>query len=294
MNSTRDLLRSTHEHPVYTFGLTGYPLGHSRSSKIHQAALDALDLQGTYRLYPVEPGSLGQVRLRQFLVKVRDGEIHGLNITIPHKQTVMPLVDDLTPTAAAIGAVNTVYLENGKLIGDNTDGPGFWTDLSLRLGFDREKDATALILGAGGSARAVVYALLKGGFDIAIAARRVEQAKLILSQFPASLGRISIIDQNSLADFPSETDLIVNTTPVGMHPNVQASPWPGEVPFPEKAALYDLVYNPIETMLVRAAKAKGRNAVGGLGMLVEQAALSFERWTGLSAPRDVMMEAANG
>jgi shikimate dehydrogenase len=149
----------------------------------------------------------------------------------------------------------------------------------------------ALILGAGGSARAVAYALLYAGFEITIAARRLQQAEEIQRHFPAFRNRIAPIDLGSLADLVGSHNLIVNTTPVGMRPNIHASPWPAGVPFPEDAAIYDLVYNPIETMLVREAQAAGRKAVNGLGMLVEQAALAFERWTGLVAPRDAMMAA---
>jgi shikimate dehydrogenase len=280
-------------HPFYAFGLIGYPLGHSRSPKIHQAALASLGLKGEYHLYPVPPDSTGLVVLKRLLVRMRAGDIHGLNVTIPHKRRLIRFLDDLTPTASAIGAVNTLSLDDGKLVGDNTDVPGFWFDLCRQLGVGEvNADVSALILGAGGASRAVAYALLRAGFSITIAARRTEQAEEILCQFPDFQGRISILPLRSLGTFSGKQALIVNATPVGMQPESAESPWPRDGPFPDNAVVYDLVYNPIETRLVREARQAGRKAVSGLGMLVEQAALSFERWTGLPAPREVMMEAA--
>ncbi len=292
MNPTVDSQHLTSEHPGYAFGLVGSPLEHSRSPIIHQAALTALGLPGRYHLFSIPPGESTHGDLKRLMDQVRAGVIHGLNITIPYKQTVIPFMDHLTSTATAIGAVNTVFLEDEKLTGENTDVPGFWFDLVKTLGFDKVKVANVLILGAGGSARAVVFALLKAGFYITIAARRVEQAQEITNQFLGYYERISILDLGLLSNLPRRIDLIVNTTPLGMYPNVNASPWPPAVPLPENARLYDLVYNPVETRLVKVARAEGRKAVGGLGMLVEQAALSFEAWTGISAPREVMLEAA--
>ena len=292
MNPIDETQLSTREHIEYSLGLTGYPLGHSRSPKIHIAALDALNLKGTYRLYPLHPIDARANSISKLVDRIRVGKILGLNITIPYKQRIMSYTDDLTPTARAIGAVNTIFIKDGKLIGDNTDGPGFWVDLNRRLGILGKAETNALILGAGGSARAVAFMLLKAGLNVIIAARRESQTKEVLSQFPDYADRISVQDIRSLEHLDPQPDLVVNTTPVGMQPRIHASPWPENVPLPENAAFYDLVYNPIETKLVKAAREKGHEAATGLGMLVEQAALSFERWTGLTAPRDVMMDAA--
>lgn len=293
MNTNRKKKPLTAGHPFYAFGLIGYPLGHSRSPRIHQAALASVGLKGEYQLYPVPTDSTGQVVMKRLLASMRAGDIHGLNVTIPHKQRVIRFLDELTPTAEAIGAVNTLSLDDGKLVGDNTDVPGFWFDLCRQLGVGEvDAPANALILGAGGAARAVAYALLSAGFSITIAARRTEQAEEILRQFLDFQGRISILEMQSLDTFAGKQDLIVNATPIGMQPHTGESPWPRDVPFPDNAVVYDLVYNPMETRLVRDARRAGRKVVSGLGMLVEQAALSFERWTGLPAPREVMMEAA--
>jgi len=282
------------EPPPFRFGLIGYPLGHSLSPQIHAAALHALDLNGEYSLYPVPPLPGGARDLDHFIRRLREGWIHGLNVTIPHKAAIITLLDELTPTAIAIGAVNTIYWVEGKLMGDNTDAPGFWADIKARLSLNELKDQNALILGAGGSARAVAYALLSRGYRVTIAARRLEQAEGLCDHFSAFRTQISVsrLDNDSLER--SQWSLIVNTTPVGMHPHRNASPWPSGTPFPKQAAIYDLVYNPAETILVVNARDAGLQAVSGLGMLVEQAALSFERWTGVEAPRVVMLEAVSG
>jgi shikimate dehydrogenase len=219
---------------------------------------------------------------------------YRLNVTIPHKGAVIPLVDELTPAAEAIGAVNTIFQLDGRLIGDNTDAPGFWMDIVSRLNIQNLKPKNALILGAGGSARAVAYALVSQGFRVTIAARRVEQAENLCAHFSAHKDKFSaaLLSGESLVE--SSWSLIVNTTPVGMAPHPNESPWPPEVQFPKGAALYDLVYNPPETLLVKQAWKAGLEAVSGLGMLIEQAALAFERWTGVEAPRDVMRGAVSG
>jgi len=289
---------------TYSLGLIGYPLGHSLSPQIHGAALHALGLSGEYSLYTIPPLPEGQEKLVILLDRVRNGEIHGLNVTIPHKQNVIPLLDELSPAAQTIGAVNTIFLRDGVLIGDNTDTPGFWGDLQ-RLVVNRQPLANsatgnlqfALVLGSGGGARAVIYALLTHGYQVTISARCEDQtqAETLQDDLSSVSDKIKIICLET--DYDSvKTDqfsLLVNCTPVGMHPLVDACPWPGEIPLPKNAAVYDLVYNPRETLLVKQARSARLPAANGLGMLVEQAALAFERWTGQNAPRDVMRAAVN-
>jgi shikimate dehydrogenase len=285
---------------TYSFGLIGYPLGHSLSPQIHGAALHALGISGEYSLYPVPPLPEGHAELARLLKRVRRGEIHGLNVTIPHKQNVMPLLDELTPAAQTIGAVNTIFLRDQTLIGDNTDAPGFWVDLQqLAIGGEQKAESAlrtphfALILGAGGSARAVAYALLTHDWHVSLMARRVEQAQELCEQWSVFSDQLSVVDSDHRSLTTDNFGLIVNTTPVGMHPHIDASPWPEGLFFPKNAAVYDLVYNPRETLLVRQARTAGLPAITGLGMLVEQAALAFERWTGLDAPHTAMREAVN-
>ena len=219
------------------------------------------------------------------------GEIAGLNVTIPHKQNVIPYLDELTPTARAIGAVNTVYGRDSRLVGDNTDASGFLRDLKKILTTEsrRHGEDRALVLGAGGSARAVVYALLNDGWHVTITARRTEQAEQIAARFEG----VNVQEWSFQTFQHSNLQLIVNTTPIGMTPHVDLSPWPENIPFPARAAIYDLVYNPRETKLVRDACAQGLSSTTGLGMLVEQAALSFELWTGCQPSRETLFELLN-
>jgi shikimate dehydrogenase len=267
--------------------LIGYPLGHSLSPKIHTAALNACGLEGSYSLFPIPPEDTQA--LKDLLTRIRTGELHGLNVTIPHKQNVIPLLDELTPTAKAIGAVNTIYLRENKLIGDNTDAAGFLSDLKKFTG-DRRLviGISALVLGSGGSARAVVYALLNDGWHVTIAARRVEQAQELSRQFKST----KAIELNLSTFKPSNLQLIINTTPIGMTPNVDQSPLPENMTLSKDTVIYDLVYNPRETKLVKDARAQGLSATTGLGMLIEQAALAFKLWTGHNPPRDVLRTAA--
>jgi shikimate dehydrogenase len=270
----------------FRLGLTGHPLGHSLSPKIHAAALAACGLTGDYSLFPIHPED--KPALAALLNRLRAGELHGLNVTIPHKQNVIPLLDGLTETAKAIGAVNTISLRNGQLIGDNTDAPGFLSDLNNFLNGQKSKvesHKSAIVLGAGGSARAVVYALANDGWTVTLAARRIEQAQQLAASFPNY--QLPITSFSDLQ--PLTLDLLVNTTPLGMTPNIDTTPW--ELPFPENAAVYDLVYNPRETRLVREARAAGPPATTGLGMLIEQAALAFEIWTGKNPPREILWQA---
>jgi shikimate dehydrogenase len=315
---------------MYQLGLIGYPLGHSRSPAIHTAALRAAGLVGEYRLYPIPTLPEGAIALEELISMLRIGELTGINITIPHKQSVMPLLDELSPTSEAIGAVNTILVREGRLLGENTDAQGFLADLR-RLAPDmlpadqgmsaaasqeaaRAFPLSALVLGAGGSARAVVYALWKAGFQVIIAARRLEEAQKIVRQYenlPAlapstpvrrqlsaipndlsSLARLITHSESFITRPETRITFVVNTTPLGMHPAINASPWPEGLPFPAGAVVYDLVYNPNETLLVRQARQAGLCAFTALGMLVEQAALSFELWTGRPAPYEAMRQAA--
>lgn len=267
--------------PVHYFhlGLIGYPVSHSLSPKIQNAALQACGLEGEYSLYPIHPDD--KQGLIDLLDRVRSGEIAGLNVTIPHKKNVVPLLDQLTPTAKDIGAVNVIYRRGQKLIGDNTDAHGFLSDLKRFLATElpSHRDLDALVLGAGGSARAVIYALVHDGWNVSIAARRFEQAQELASSFPNYQLQVTSFNSPILQSSRS-LSLIVNTTPIGMTPNVDQSPLPENVKLSKDTCIYDLVYNPRETRLVKDARAQGLHATSGLGMLIEQAALSFKLWTG--------------
>ena len=271
-------------------GLIGYPLEHSLSPKIHTAALRECGLDGDYLLFPIHPDD--EDGLKDLLARLRSGEIKGLNVTIPHKQNVIQFLDELTPTAKAIGAVNTIYYRDNKLIGDNTDAPGFLADLKRLIGNRKlETGKSAMVLGAGGSARAVIYALLQDGWNVTVSARRIDQAQQLADSFAPR--ELLITNYETLSPKPLVFNLVVNATPVGMTPNMNQSPWPDGLQFPNRAVVYDLVYNPRETKLVKDAYAAGLSATTGLGMLIEQAALSFEIWTDRNPPRNILIESVN-
>jgi shikimate dehydrogenase len=264
--------------------LIGDPVGHSLSPAMHSAALAAAGLVGwTYTAETVHAGDLARV-----VASLRQREWAGANVTVPHKRAVMPLLDGITPVAAAIGAVNTVVKEaDGRLIGHNTDAAGFLADLyALEAQFGK---GPVLIIGAGGSARAVAAACAGVSARIRVIARRREQAEALQTIAP-----LEVFDWDPVGWLQASDDctLIVNTTPLGMTPKPDFSPWLDGTPFPPMAFVYDLVYNPPETLLVQQAKAAGLRAATGLGMLVEQGALAFEKWTGHRAARTAMRRAA--
>ena len=285
----------------YQLGLLGYPVEHSLSPCLHQAALRACGLEGDYRLFEVVPGVQSGAAIQHLLARVRTAEIHGLNVTIPYKQIVLPMLDEPADSARGIGAVNTIYLAQGRLVGENTDAAGFLADLKQQIttaDLHAVENCEALVMGAGGSARAVVYALLQSSWRIHVADRKVGQAEELVRSLRVSASdvpRLSALELSSagLADLLANTyiGLIVNTTPLGMASNRDSSPWPGELSFPGEAFLYDLVYNPAETALMRAARDAGLAAAGGIGMLIEQAVRSFLIWTGCTPPRQSMQQA---
>jgi shikimate dehydrogenase len=286
------------EPTCYHLGLIGYPLGHSLSPQLHRAALAMAGLQGDYRLFAIPPTSDGVAVIGRLVKDLCEGKLHGLNVTIPHKQTVLPFLDRITLIGQAVGAVNTLFTipESGgsrRVTGDNTDVPGFTWDLRRLVG---SGTGQAIVLGAGGSARAVVYALAQSGWQVRVLARRSEQAVVLVSEIGSASGladRLGVgdMEKDSLAQYSRDCDLLVNTTPLGMVPNTAGCPWPEDLPLPERAAVYDLVYNPLETRLVMRARQAGLLASTGAGMLVAQAALAFQKWTGQEPPFEEMENA---
>jgi shikimate dehydrogenase len=267
--------------------LIGWPLAHSISPAIHNAAFQALGMEGAYSLLPVER----EEELRGVLAGLKsDKDWAGANVTVPYKEKVVAHLQGLEGAAARMKAVNTVARKGNRLIGHNTDLPGFLADLE-RNEFDF-RGRNVLVIGSGGAARAVVLGLVESRCRLSLVAVIRGQAETLARELGD--GRVDVIswDDPSLAQRARSASLVVNTSPVGMWPSVDASPWPENIPFPEKAVVYDVVYNPVETRFLREARSRGLKAAGGLGMLVEQGALAFELWTGVKAPRDVMMRAA--
>lgn len=271
--------------------LLGYPLEHSISPAIQNAALRACGIDNTrYVKNPMPPQ-----KMREMILALRAPHCLGANVTVPHKQTILPHLDELTELAREIGAVNTILKRDDakgipKLVGDNTDAYGFLQ--ALRVRHISPKHAHVTILGAGGAAAAAAYALAQAGArEIVLLnrtlARSVELADRLNQKFPHLA--IAINDWDALA----ETQLLINATSVGMAPRVNESPLPKNVSLPRHAVVFDLVYNPPESKFLREAKAYGARAIGGLEMLIYQGARSFELWTGQRAPVRVMRAAAS-
>ena len=269
-------------------GIIGYPLGHSISPAFQQAAIDFYGMDARYVVWetPTED-------LPQRIQALRAPDTLGANVTVPHKEAVRPYLDRLVDAAQRTGAVNTIVSRDGALEGHNTDVTGFQRALKEDGGFD-PAGKRALLLGAGGAARAVAYALVEAGVtSIAIANRTVERAQRLVD----ALGSDAILEAVSLerAALASQDgwDLIVNCTSLGMLHGLSEgqSPLHSDV-IPSHALVYDLVYNPQETPLLRQAREAGARTLGGLPMLVYQGAESFQLWTGKEAPLKVMFDAA--
>jgi shikimate dehydrogenase len=271
-------------------GIIGYPIGHSISPIFQQAALDALGIDATYEKWEVTPEGVGD-----FVNGLRAPDSWGINITLPHKQAVIPLLDEVDEWATAAGAVNTIVNHDGRLTGHNTDGPGFLRALQVETGYD-PKGTRALILGAGGAARGILLALARGGVDSLVIANRTMERAETLAKLAVENGVKSEaipIAGNVLIKAAASADLIVNCTSVGMShgPDEQGTPLTA-AQIPASAIVNDVVYTPLETPLLREAAAAGATALGGLHMLVYQGVLSFQMWTGQDAPADVMLAAA--
>lgn len=269
--------------PTFRFGLLGWPLTHSLSPHLHQTALQACGWNGDYRLYPIPPLPSGQTGMAALLQQLREKQLDGLNVTIPHKQAVIPLLDEVTPTASQIGAVNTIFRSGRKLVGDNTDSSGFLLDFQQK--FPGASAGKVLVVGAGGGARAVVYALASLGWQVYVVSRNPERAQALTAGFahlkpsPVSLPDPLVDSATVICDL--NVQLLVNATPLGMPPLDQRSPWPENTRPSAGCIVYDLVYDPLETLLLKRARLQGLATANGLGMLVNQAALSFLVWTDL-------------
>lgn len=252
--------------------IIGHPVAHSRSPIIHGHWLAEHGLDGSYERVDVPPGAVAA-----FLDRIRSGEFAGGNVTVPNKEAVLPLLDHVGETARRMGAVNTIWVEDGKLHGDNTDAFGFLAHLDDRVpGWDA-RTASALILGAGGAARAVVHGLVSRGVGrIILVNRSMARAEELAAEFGAG---VEARGRSEAAALVATSDLIVNTTSLGM----QGQPpldldlvglRPGTI-------VDDIVYVPLETALLAEARARGGVPVDGLGMLLHQAIPGFERWFGV-------------
>ena len=276
------------------FGVIGDPIAHSLSPAIHNAAYRAMGLDALYVSFRVPAGS----DAAEFIRRHADSGFEGLSVTLPHKLAALGAADEVDPVARSIGAANTVTVRDGRLLADNTDADAAVGELARAFrGLDRTdrtdptdpsdrlKGKTVLVLGAGGAARAVAWGLAaRGRSRVVIANRSRERGEKLAAELRAEFRPL-----DALGDLAY--DAVVNTTPQGMHPDVDATPLPAELIRPG-SVVFDTIYNPLETRLLREAKERGARTVDGLGMFVAQGARQVELWTGRVAPREVMRRAA--
>jgi shikimate dehydrogenase len=271
-------------------GLMAWPIGHTLSPAMHNAAFDALGLNWRYVPLPVHPTWV-EAAVRGLVAL----GFQGCNVTVPHKQAVIPRLDTIAPDAAKFGAVNTIIVKRNKdgtatIKGDNTDYQGFVGSLRS-AGFEPE-GKKVVVVGAGGGARAVVFGLLRAGAEEVLVSDLVpDQVQALVTSLEDARLREMPATTKALVESARAADLLVNATPVGMTPKVDTSIWPDDVPVPSHLTVFDLVYNPLETRLLKQVSGARARAIAGLDMLVRQGALSFEMWTGIEPPIDVMRAA---
>jgi shikimate dehydrogenase len=282
-------------------GLIGYPVAHSRSPSMQQAAFDALGIDARYALWETRPGDLpGRI------ASLRAPDMLGANVTIPYKENVVPLLDECHPLAARIGAVNTIVNRAGHLVGYNTDAPGFLRALDECISQPQAK--RVVILGTGGAARAAAVALLENGVEELLLLGRTEahvqslvhHLRPLAAELPGPprvhgglLYNDFLPGGDETKKFLSSADMLVNATPVGLqaHDPENTRLLIDVNALPATSLVMDMIFNPPQTLLLRAARARGCTTLNGLSMLLYQGALAFEVWTGRPAPLDIMREA---
>ena len=269
----RDLYRYHKIGPnTAIYGVMANPVAHSMSPAIHNAAFEATGIDAVYLPLKVEEPV-------EFVKAFRAIDVKGYSVTIPHKETIMPAMDEIDPVAKAIGAMNTVVNRDGKLCGYNTDY------MAAIGGLEKVTDLpgkTALMIGAGGAARAIAFGLKQKDVDLTVADIVAEKAQTLAGEVGCRSAAVDKLGTPSV-------DILINATPAGMHPNVESTAIPKEWLRPE-TVVFDVVYNPIETRLLREAREVGCPTVTGFDMFVSQAVAQFEMWTGVGAPVDVMAD----
>lgn len=262
-------------------GIIGDPIEHTISPPMHNAAFKKLGLDYVYVSFRVKRKELDQA-----IQGIRALNIRGLNVTIPHKVAVIPLLDKLDELARKIGAVNTIVNDNGVLTGYNTDATGFLQAL-LERGIE-PKEKNVVILGAGGAARAISFILAEKGASLVILNRTLDKARECA---PRGEVRALALNQENLVKALDKADILVNATSVGMSPNVGETLVTSNLIQPN-LVVFDIVYNPVKTKLLKEAEKAQAKTISGLEMLLWQGALAFEKWTGIKAPIELMRKEA--
>jgi 3-dehydroquinate dehydratase / shikimate dehydrogenase len=263
-------------------GVIGSPIGHSASPAMHNRAFAEVGLDAVY--LPLEVQDLEAFVNRMVRPDTReiDWNLRGFSVTIPHKQSIIPLLDEVNDTAGRIGAVNTVVVDRGRLIGYNTDVQGAMEPLEQAC---RLKGESCGVIGAGGTARAVIFGLLERGARVTVFARNAKAADAVSKALGVAVSPIDSLES-------SEVSVVINTTPIGMRGHSEGSSPVPRAALQGRQVVYDLVYNPLETQLLIDARAAGCKTVRGIDMLIAQAAMQFELWTGIKPPIDEMRIAA--
>lgn len=265
-------------------GVMGDPIAHSKSPAMHQAALGAMGVPGHYVPLHVKPDNL-----KDAIQAIRALGFRGVNVTIPHKVEVMNYLDVVDEGAKRIGAVNTVVNDNGLLTGYNTDGIGYVRSLKEEI-LPELAGKHIVVLGAGGAARGIIHALIQEGpGSVSVVNRTASKAKELAEEW-GNLAQIRGFGESEAETAIRSADVLINTTSVGMHPNVNQVPVP-EAWIPEGIVVSDLIYNPLTTKLLSISAAKGCSVHGGLGMFINQGAYALEYWTGQPAPVEDMKAA---
>ena len=267
-------------------GVFGDPVDDNPTGVVEEAAFAAKNLNYRYLTIKVLPEDLGKA-----MDSVKIFGMKGINLTMPHKIKVLPYLDELSPAAEIIGAVNTVIQKEGKLFGENTDGKGFVTALKNSGETLDKKNVT--ILGAGGAARAIaVECALNGATHINIINRSIEKGEELASLIQMKTdSSAKYLNWKNNMEIPSDTDILINATSIGFSPNVTDKPDIDYTTITPEMCVCDVIFNPAETIFLKSAAANGAKTITGLGMLVQQAALNFTLWTGVEAPVDVMEDA---
>lgn len=267
-------------------GVFGDPVDDNPTGVVEEAAFAAKNLNYRYLTIKVLPEDLGKA-----MDSVKIFDMKGINLTMPHKIKVLPYLDELSPAAEIIGAVNTVIQKEGKLFGENTDGKGFVTALKNSGETLDKKNVT--ILGAGGAARAIaVECALNGAAHINIINRSIEKGEELASLIQMKTdSSAKYLNWKNNMEIPSDTDILINATSIGFSPNVTDKPDIDYTTITPEMCVCDVIFNPAETIFLKSAAENGAKTITGLGMLVQQAALNFTLWTGVEAPVDVMEDA---
>ncbi len=258
------------------YGVVGYPIGHSLSPTMHNTGFSTMGLNAIYLAFQTKD-------IEGCVQGMRALNIRGMSVTLPHKSSVIPLLDEVEDMAERIGAVNTVVNEDGRLIGYNTDAVGALRALNERMELSGKR---CLMIGAGGAARAIGFMLIEKGVELKVVNRSVERGKALAHSLACPFIRLSEL-QEQIAD------LLIQTTPLGMNPEKEECLVPEQI-LRKDMVVMDIIYNPLETALLSMARARGCVTINGLSMFIHQGAEQFRLWTGLEAPISVMTRAVEG